>query len=464
MATTPYVVNDFGGLRTYGDQQDFGSMAVDIKNVRLDVPGRLVVRGGCDQMNATTNSDVVGFHRWDIDPTTFRVAVITDSEIEWYASAGSRTPLGTGAFSGSAIISGGPSYFARTDDVLLEIDAGVASDISGTPQATYLTSTGVEGRLVAAYADMGQPPNRDRVHFSAAGDVTDWGANDWVDLWPNDQQQIRAAVAFRDSVFVFKDRRFAVFYGESTDADGQPIFNYRPVDVGVGCAYDHGATVGPDGVYFIGARGIYRTVGDTPELISQDLQGVFDAATSGLYTGPTSISSPRIFAAPDSLYFVNNSQVFVYDFGRRDWSRSSYPAGVQFVLPAADLAPRSFEFVASDGSVYSADDSFTTDDGAAIAWLYTSGLYNLGDPARAAVTLESRVWGTGTVTFKVANDHGALDTGSALTLGTSPAVADAWQQIDREGTLWQHQFSGSGAASIHRLVHYVSFVKPVGVG
>jgi hypothetical protein len=105
-----------------------------------------------------------------------------------------------------------------------------------------------------------------------------------------------------------------------------------------------------------------------------------------------------------------------------------------------------------------------TDQGSAFSWSWTSAPYDLGYPGQVKITRESRLWGVGTVTMKVANDYGSFDTGSALTLGTNPTVADAWQQIDREGTLWQHKLSGTGAASVSRLEHMISFVKPAGVG
>jgi hypothetical protein len=91
-----------------------------------------------------------------------------------------------------------------------------------------------------------------------------------------------------------------------------------------------------------------------------------------------------------------------------------------------------------------------------------------GDRSRVAISLESQLIGSGTTTLKVAttggasSSSGALDTGSAVTLGTAPAIAEGWQQIDREGALWQHQVSGSGVAVVAGLTHFLSFVKPSG--
>jgi hypothetical protein len=112
----------------------------------------------------------------------------------------------------------------------------------------------------------------------------------------------------------------------------------------------------------------------------------------------------------------------------------------------------------------------TADNGSAIAWSWKSGsTVPIGDPARVAITLESKLVGTGTVTLKVAtydaasSSSGALDTGSSGDVGDGPAVAEGWQQIDREGSWFQHELSGSGQASVSRLVHYVSSLKPAGV-
>jgi hypothetical protein len=474
MPLTPVPIERFGGLMLAGDPEE--SDARDMKNVRLDTPGRLITRGGFDTLNSTTQSSLVGLSWFRRSSGGFvnRVYAIQAAAIRMYAAGlathtdfSSPGDFATSVFTGAtAAANDGRMYFARSNTTILSHigpTVGGWSAIAGSPETYFLTLTGVSSRLVAAYAAIGGSPNRSRVHFSAASDPTTWGATDYVDLWPFDGQQIRAAVTFRDQVFVFKDRRFAIFYGEGTDADGGALFNYRPVDSGIGCAYDHAAATGPDGVYFIATDGIYRTVGDTPVLVSAALQPLFDSATDTDWTGPTSIVTPRLYATQDRLYFVNDSDVFYYRYASGTWARDTYQPDVQFIVQTPTEKPRSFYFIDGTGKACEAGDTFTDDDGTAIAWSYTSGATDLGYPGQVKITQESKLVGSGSVALQVANDYGSFDTGSTVTLGTAPAVADGWQQIDREGTLWQYKLSGSGPARVDRLLHYVRFVKPVGI-
>jgi hypothetical protein len=49
------------------------------------------------------------------------------------------------------------------------------------------------------------------------------------DLTPGDGEQIMTAVTWRELVFIFKETKFFVLWGESTNTDGTPIFNFREV-------------------------------------------------------------------------------------------------------------------------------------------------------------------------------------------------------------------------------------------
>jgi hypothetical protein len=134
---------------------------------------------------------------------------------------------------------------------------------AGMPNAQFLAVQPSDNRLVAAYTSA-DPASR--VKFSDPGDAETWGANNYVDLTPNDGEVITGMVAWRDQLFVFKQNQFFVFYGNSTDGSGNPVFNYRTVDTGVGAVNGRFSTcvAAPDGVYFMSARGVYRTTGGSP--------------------------------------------------------------------------------------------------------------------------------------------------------------------------------------------------------
>jgi hypothetical protein len=187
--------------------------------------------------------------------------------------------------------------------------------------------------------------------------------------------------------------------------------------------------------------------------VSGPLQALFDGATDTDWSGPTAISTPRLFSAADRLYFVNDSKVFYYHYASGTWALDTYAPGVQFIAHTQTEKARSIYFMDGTGKACEAGDSFADDDGTAIDWSYTSSASDFGYPGRVKITRESNLTGSGSVALQVANDYGSFDTGSTVTLGTAPAVTTGWQQIDREGTLWQFKLSGSGPARVDRLIN-----------
>ena len=90
----------------------------------------------------------------------------------------------------------------------------------------------------------------------------------YIDLTPGDGEQIIAAVTWRELVFLFKQTKFFVLWGEGTGTDGNPTFHVRQVVNNVGLASPQAVAVGRDGVYFANRRGVYRTNGSDPVLLS----------------------------------------------------------------------------------------------------------------------------------------------------------------------------------------------------
>jgi hypothetical protein len=77
-----------------------------------------------------------------------------------------------------------------------------------------------------------------------------------------------AAVTWRELTFIFKETKFFVLWGEGTGADGTPTFQVREVVNAIGLVSPLAVAVGRDGVYFFNRRGVYRTSGGDPVLLS----------------------------------------------------------------------------------------------------------------------------------------------------------------------------------------------------
>lgn len=474
MATSPFEVGRFGGLKFTPDPEELGANdAVDLLNVDVWKQGRVATRDGYTsfstvmngapsnrantilQVDATGNllaSDAVTGKTWAIDNTGASITSLALSAVGM-ANFGTPTTTLTYLACGASLRSWSGVAFAL---------------VNNTYQFYRLAVTPWDNRLVSA-------DGAHQVRFSDAGDGATWGANNFVGLTPGDGERITAIIAWREYVFVFKQTRIFVFYGTSTDSGGNPVFQYKTIDaVGAvdtlttpGLTY-HTAAATRAGVFFLGRDGVYVINGiSIPQKVSGPLDAWFRGETLPFSTLPafTGYTDPALGAIEDRVYvcpMTDTSLTFVLDTNSGEWS--AYDWKLTATAPYGTGQGRRVPLLGIGNVLYKHSAAATSDAGSAISWRYSSGLYSpAGNAERVTVTLESLVTGTGTASLQVANNHGAFDTGSSLTLGTSPAVADAWQQIDREGFYFQHKLSGSGQAVVHRVAHFVSFVKPSGV-
>lgn len=86
--------------------------------------------------------------------------------------------------------------------------------------------------------------------------------------------------------------------------------------------------------------------------------------------------------------------------------------------------------------------------------VWQSGFYDLD--LEDEKTLEHfKIAGTGAVNLSVAKDFGDVGEASAITMGTSPAVAYATANKTQTASLFSHRFSGAGPWKIQRFVRYL---------
>lgn len=507
MATSSFAVENFKGLRLDVDPQELGlNGAVDLLNVDFDKLGAVRTRNGSAKWDSSAISST-GYQAMFPSPTNGGEFILIRGvaggptlNIDRMPDGNTITNIGSvavNAFPVSSAVIGTTTTTTIYFTLVTNLAAGVqvrkydgTTLGTGTGKPTHVATWPTSNRLAqggyfaAADSPSGANGSRSTVFFSDPGAPDTYGANNFVTLRPGDGEGITGIVSWRDLLFVFKESSVFVFYGESTDSAGNPVFNYRRVDLPSPIldqirqlAYAPIATAGPDAVYYSTPRGIYRTAGGVPELFTGAVAGIFSADTSFGSALRTNGFAPGLAWVTDRLIvsYTNAASAvrqLVYHAPSGQWTVWSLGGSVFSTAPAhlgvnALNVAEGFWFV-NGNDVWTCSPLSTTDGGSAISWSYKSGLYAISDPGRVTCTLESKLTGVGTVTMKVAttggssSSAGVLDTGSALTLGSSVSD-DGYQQIDREGSLFQHELSGSGVATVSRLVHYMSFVKPPGV-
>lgn len=479
MTLRPVNVEQFGGLNLRDDPEEVGlSQAIDLLNVDFDRYGRIRSRDGCTVFttNATATSGMYAFY----DPTAGRQLVVeSNGTIKILSTAGA--VVSTSAATTGDVLSNGFASYATPGNNYLYI-ATTGGDVRRWDGATWFVAGGGGGggSVVpdSKYLAVQQPDNRlvavsttdtARVAFSNAGDPETFVTNNYVDLNPGEGQQITGLVAWNNMIFVFKQTRFYVFYGNSTDGTGQPVFNYRTVDTGIG-SFDTAGSVcaGREGVYFIGPDGVYVTTGGTPTKISGVLDPFFAGRTSPFfahtYYGRLTAPAFRLSYVQSRLYVCLHGDTFVFDPQTNIWTYWNLDIRTAVEFSVVDGTPLVM-FNSYNSYVYARylDSAAATDTGTAITSRYRSGFSDLGYPGQEKTVRETELVGTGTVQFGYARDFGATTSTSQanVTLGTSPATLRKLHRKSQDGELlsWQANSVSGGAWSLNRLTPMIRDVR-----
>lgn len=304
-----------------------------------------------------------------------------------------------------------------------------------TPTGKFLAITGSDNRLVNARTSA----NPDRVLFSDPGLPTTFGANNYVDLHPGSGEAITALVGWREYVFAFKESEFFVFYGTATTSTGAPEFSFRPVSgagsVGAACA-------APEGVYFLGRRGVYRTTGQSPTLISGALDPLFLGGSSTFYTGgeaaTSQLANARLWWSQGRLYLAfatstTNNRLAVYSPTEGWWTLFDLPVAAMTSFRPSSDEELLFAYASGgknigryqEGSGKLADALSTSGTGGtAISSRWRQGWVDYGSQDSKTIR-QTKLWGEGQAMFGLARDY-KLAAGRYDPIMLSASTAHTW--------------------------------------
>lgn len=487
MPYQPFTVEQFGGLNLVDDPEEVGVRgAVDLLNIDIDKRGRVRSRDGYDNLTASAAANPlvnVGVFYTYAGTKQFLVNSPAGQFYRAYSTAGATVAtdaLGASIFDVDFTRFGGPSaevvYISgnRPGAGPFAVRKWDGSAFAATTVALggfspYLLEVqAASNRLVGAFENS----QYSRVGFSDPGAPETFGANNYEDLTPGDGERVTSLIAWRELVFAFKETKFFVFTGNSLGAGGTPIFNYRPVSTGVGSISRFAATASPNGVYFLSRRGIYKTTGGDPVLISRAIDPIFRGGASSLYAGGVlnhaALDKCALAWHDERLYFAfpsgsatTNDRVLVYDPEGDYWTLWGIPAAGMTSFRVGDQADLIFSYATGSNHIGRLNSTFTSDDGATITSSYQSGFYDLGSPGSVAHTRWTRLWGSGAPTVSVFTDFGTSDSNAAaVTLGTAPAVAHGYHQKAYKGQMFSHKLSATTVWQANRIQHDIAWVRP----
>lgn len=174
------------------------------------------------------------------------------------------------------------------------VNALTGTEVGGgaAPRPAAIAVWGRENRLVlggftaGATGPAGQVASPDHVWISMPGDPEKFRTSAFIRLTPGDGDKITAICAWRDIVIVFKQRKLFVLTHTTVDARGVETFNFETLDFGVGATNPNAVVATPQGVFFVAHDGLYRTDGQSVELVSPQAQPLWSGETTPFYTGP----------------------------------------------------------------------------------------------------------------------------------------------------------------------------------
>lgn len=374
-------------------------------------------------------------------------------------------------------------YFTASNDTFTNPNSSSVVVPKGETLVTQATDNRLvsTGFLGATDGPAGATTNPSYVWFSDPGDPATWGANNYVQLTPGDGEKVMGAIAWRELVFVFKESKFFVFYGNSVDGTGEPIFNYRPVEGGVGLAARFGIAATPNGVYFVGEDGLYVTTGSSAQRVSDPVEPLWTGAASdyyqgGLISGVGEISMTSLDSVIYMAFPIAGSQqrVLVHDTEAGWFTLYDFPATYIHAFDGAVWF--------GGGALYEHKRSYTDDNGGAIAARWRSGWLDFGSPD-VKVVRSSKMWGRGQISASVSTDFEASTGYPASVTFSLDTTLPQWNTSTWGGTTWANEaelkpkqrrradrgttfsfaIAGEAPWAFHRATHQVRQVRQPGI-
>jgi hypothetical protein len=487
MAHRPAAVARFAGLDLASSPDEAG--CIDMLNVDLDVRGALRSRDGFNNFTTSelTNQpdSLFGFH---VLGTGKRLLVGNGNRVDALDLSAASVANTTAPTVSPHFFTrfGGPTqeavYFANGTDQVRRFVIDTFSSPGGLSGQTgkFVAVTPTSNRLVVARESGTTGGNNPAsVNFSDAGAPETFTSTNWVDLDPGDGEAIMALTTWGNYLFAFKQTKFYIFYGETVDVTGEPVFNYRKIDTGIGLVASQGVVAARDGVYFVSRTGVYRTTGGTPELVSRAIGPLFAGELSSFYQGDEIAQlylanaamtwhNERIYLSVTTGASTTNDRMLVFDPRYDEWLVWNIPAAALTTFRNSLEGPRLV--MARPSGLNYVDEwqgyplpAWPDDDGTAITSRYRTGFSDFGAPGAEKDIDSTRLWGTGTVAVQGSKEFGDLDTATNVTLGTSPTIDKGLHNKQKTGELISYQFGGTSAWRLHRYAHYLRGGLPPGL-
>ncbi len=339
-----------GGLNTEADEfQLEADESPDCLNVDFGIRGAVSKRKGYSLYSTASTWGVLKLAHWKkaggndymLAPTitgTIRHANVsstvtfTDMAAGWGAPA-SMEEWWTGVAGLDDFV-----YCSRVDGNVWKFDGTTWTEMTdytlsggGTefPRAAHLLS--MHERIFAANVNNGGTRYRSRIYFSDAGAAETWQTASWIDVSPDDGQQITALIAYGESILVFKESSVFVLSGVDPTS-----FTLYPLDAEVGTIAPQSAHANRSTLIFFDPRkGVFEFDGaDFKKIDEKVMLHILDGINYSLaYKAAGYVYRDKYYLSVPWGAATDNNRTFVYDTRTKAWTQYSYGVnGMEFYI------------------------------------------------------------------------------------------------------------------------------------
>lgn len=327
-------------------------------------------------------------------------------------------------------IQGTDITFATFNNQIYMVNQGTTTNVGsgGAPFTIALGTPPANGKFIASW--MGRlwiantSAGRSRVHWSAANNGQDWvtvGDAGFVDVNPDDGQEITALVPSGDYLYIFKRHSVHVISGYKPD--NFVLHKIPDVD---GCIYhrtavDHGGAVfylSDNGVRVVSGGG--AAIGEVTPLIRYDIQNLTQAQKMGACAGINKFK--QYWLCFDSNGDDINDAAYVLNFLPQIQCWSYYTN----IKASVFLSLNNTEFISGgdDKIVIRTQDTGESDEGAVIPFEWRSKQHEWTNPfdfkKLQDLGIHTKVLAGKTLTINTLVD--GIDTGDTITLSLSQTL------------------------------------------
>lgn len=229
---------------------------------------------------------------------------------------------------------------------------------------------------------LGDPYRPGHLYWCTPDQPDHWGANNNTEVCPP-SEELMAGLMYGPQPFCFsRERLYAIYPNLSGTVD----VTVTTTACRRGLVSRHAWAVGLGGIYGVAKDAIFVTGGGAEEVISVDIQRLFQGQTWNGYA-PVDFAFPlaiRLSVAQDNLYFQYQNtlgfrRILVYSLLFKFWTSYDFAQDLSYLLPDDDTAVATIlAGGTSTGKSYT--HSGFSDDGTAISFVIRGADWDLGRP------------------------------------------------------------------------------------